>query len=44
MATWLGYGRTVMLDGVLDHFHLPRTRLIAHAIFEEPGVAPDVPE
>jgi hypothetical protein len=39
MATWLGCDRTVLLGGALDHFHLPRSRLIAHAFLQEPGVA-----
>jgi hypothetical protein len=39
MAAWLGYDRTVLLGAELDHFHLPRSRLIAHAFLEEPGVA-----
>lgn len=39
MAAWLGRDRTVLLGGALDHFHLPRSRLIAHAFLEQPGVA-----
>jgi len=39
MAAWLECDRTVLLGSALDHFHLPRSRLIAHALVEEPGVA-----
>ena len=39
MAVWLESDRTVLLGMALDHFHLPRSRLIAHAFLEEPGVA-----
>jgi hypothetical protein len=39
MAAWLGCDRTVLLGRALDHFHLPRSRLIAHAFLEEPSVA-----
>lgn len=39
MAAWLGCDRTVLLGRALDHFHLPRSRLIAHAFLQEPGVA-----
>ncbi len=39
MAAWLGSDRTVLLGRALDHFHLPRSRLTAHAFLEEPGVA-----
>ncbi len=39
MAAWLGCDRTVLLGRALDHFHLSRSRLSAHAFLEEPGVA-----
>jgi hypothetical protein len=39
MAAWLACDRAVLLGGTLDHFHLPRSRLIAHAFLEEPAVA-----
>ncbi len=39
MATWLERDRTVLLGRTLDHFGLPRSRLIAHAFLEQPGVA-----
>ncbi|MGH3273522.1 MAG: hypothetical protein ACRDNZ_04255, partial [Streptosporangiaceae bacterium] len=39
MAAWLGYDWTVLLGGELDRFHLPRSRLFAHAFLEQPGVA-----
>lgn len=38
MVTWLGRDRTVLLGMALDHFHLPRSGLKAHAFLEEPGV------
>ena len=39
MAAWLESDRTVLLGQALDHFRLPRSRLIAHAFLEGPGVA-----
>ena len=39
MATWLARDRTVLLGAALDHFHLPRSQVIAHAFLEHPGVA-----
>jgi hypothetical protein len=39
MAAWLVCDQTVLLGRALDHFHLPRSRLIAHAFLEEPAVA-----
>lgn len=39
MATWLARDRTVLLGTALDHFHLPRSQVIAHAFLEHPGVA-----
>ena len=39
MAAWLGSDWTVLLGAELDRFHLPRSRLFAHAFHEEPGVA-----
>jgi hypothetical protein len=39
MAAWLACDQTVLLGMALDHFHLPRSRLIAHAFLEEPAVA-----
>jgi hypothetical protein len=39
MAAWLASDRTVMLATALDYFHLTRSKLIAHAFLEEPGVA-----
>jgi hypothetical protein len=39
MAAWLGCDRMVLLGGASDHFHLSRSRLLAHAFLEEPGVA-----
>ena len=39
MAAWLGCDRTVLLGEAIDHFHVPRSRLNAHAFLEEPGVA-----
>jgi hypothetical protein len=39
MAAWLGCDQTVLLGSALDHFQLPRSRLIAHAFLEEPAVA-----
>jgi hypothetical protein len=39
MAAWLERDRTVLLGRALDHFHLPRSRLTAHAFLEEPGTA-----
>lgn len=35
MGTWLAADRVILLDMALDHFHLPRSRLIAHALLEE---------
>lgn len=39
MASWLECDRTILLGKALDHFHVPRSRLIAHAFLEEPAVA-----
>ena len=39
MAAWLECDRTVLLGRTLDHFHLSRSRLTAHAFLEKPGVA-----
>jgi hypothetical protein len=39
MAAWLGCDRTILLGRALDHFHLPPSRLTAHAFIEEPAVA-----
>jgi hypothetical protein len=39
MAAWLDSDRTVLLGRALDHFHLSRSRLSAHAFHEEPDVA-----
>jgi hypothetical protein len=39
MAAWLECGRTVLLGSALDHFQLPRSRLLTHAFLEEPRVA-----
>jgi hypothetical protein len=39
MAAWLACDRTVLLGRALDHFHLSRSRLSAHAFHEEPAVA-----
>jgi hypothetical protein len=39
MASWLTRDRTVLLGMALDHFHLPRSQVIAYAFLELPGVA-----
>jgi hypothetical protein len=39
MAAWLECDRTVLVGMALAHFRLPRSRLVAHALVEEPGVA-----
>jgi hypothetical protein len=39
MAAWLTRDRTVLLGMALDHFHPPRSQVIAHAFLEHPGVA-----
>ncbi len=36
MAEWLEDDRTVLLGMALEHFHLPRSRMIAHGFIEEP--------
>ena len=36
MAEWLEDDRTVLLGMALDHFHLPRSRMIAHGFIEKP--------
>jgi hypothetical protein len=39
METWLRYDRAILLGGALEHFHLPRSRLIAHAFHQQSGTA-----
>ena len=37
MAKWLEGDRTVLLGMALDHFHLSRSRMIAHGFIEKPA-------
>jgi hypothetical protein len=37
MAEWLEEDRTVLLGMALDHFHLSRSRMVAHGFIEKPA-------
>lgn len=39
MAAWLRFDRTVLLGEALDLYHLRASRLMDHAVLDEPGVA-----
>lgn len=39
MAEWLEGDRTVLLGMALDHFHLPRSMMVAHGFIEKPAPA-----